>query len=134
MMESIYVAGGASAIVVTTILELLKRSEKLSWINRDSGKTNATLSAVAALLTGIGLTYSFDFNPESGHFHAEFSGNVWDILNMLGHAFWQWCQQHFTYQLAVKPGVLQERQLDVLREIKQIQEQVAARQKAMGGF
>jgi hypothetical protein len=121
MMESVYVAGGASAIVVTTIIEMLKRSKKIAWINHDSGRVNATLSAIAALLTGIGLTYSFDFNPESGHFHAEFSGNVWDILNMLGHSFWQWCQQHFAYSVAIKPSEILLRILEVQRDIKRRQ-------------
>lgn len=128
-MESMYVAGGAGAIVVTMLLEQLKRSAKVSWINRDSGRVNATISALAALATGIGLTYTFDFNPESGHFHAEFSGNVWDIANMLGHSLWQWCQQHFAYQVAVRPGNLQQRQLEVLERLEKVQRS----QAGMGG-
>lgn len=114
-MESIYVAGGASAIVVTTVIEILKRSEHFSWITKDTSRVNATLSVLAALATGIGLSYTFEFNPDSGHFSAAFSGNVWDIVTMLGHSAWQWCQQHFVYQISAKPTSLM---IEILKELQ----------------
>ena len=50
-MDNIYVASPLTAIAVSTLVQLMKRSRFLPGVTADSAKTNATVSALLALLS-----------------------------------------------------------------------------------
>ena len=108
-MDNIYVASPLTAIAVSTLVQLMKRSKFLPGVTADSAKVNVTVSALLALLSAIGLVFSFDFNPDTGHFAAGITGNMWDVLHVITHTPIQFLQQHAFYQGAIRPAELLER-------------------------
>ena len=105
-MEGIYVASPLTAFLVSVGMELVKRSRS-SWLDSHRGSVNAWVSAALAFLTSIGLVVSFDFNAETGVFAAGFSGNVWQILHVVGHTPIQLAEQHGFYQVLKIPRMLE---------------------------
>lgn len=92
-----------AAVVVSTLLEALKRSDKFRFLNsEDSGKWKAFIGFVTAFLTTIGIHYTFDYNPMVGGkvtfeipaamvvFHS-----TWDFAK-------QWAFQQFVYMAGIK--------------------------------
>lgn len=82
---------------------MLKRSRRVPWLTADSGRLNAWVSAALALVTAVGLVFSFDFDPETGRFAAGLTGNVWDLLHVAEHAPVQFLGQHAIYEVGFKP-------------------------------
>ena len=105
-MDNIYAASGISALTVVSLLEVVKRSRRIPWLTADTGRLTAWVSAALALLTAVGLVFSFDFDPETGRFAAGLTGNVWDILHVIEHAPVQFLGQHAIYEMGVKPAEL----------------------------
>lgn len=110
-MDNIYVTSGTTALVVSVLLQLVKNSPYVPGINRQTGKLNAAVSAVAALLSALGISYSFDFDPDTGRFAAGFSGSLADMLHGIGHWIVQWSEQHILYKGLIVPA-------EVLGEIR----------------
>lgn len=103
-MDNIYVASPIVALMSSVLIQLLKNSQWASWINRDTAKLNAFLSALIAFVSSMGIVMSFDWNPDSGAFAAGFKGNVWDILHLLTHFPVQWAEQHVLYKGLIVPA------------------------------
>ena len=90
----------ASGIVVSLILDWLKNSGWFRWLSPDSEKwVKMTFGGVAAFITTVGITYTFDYNPTTHGWHAGI-----DIPSL--HAMWdfakQWAFQEFVYRAQVK--------------------------------
>lgn len=103
-MDNIYVVSPTVALVTSVLLQVVKNSTYFPWLNRNTGKLNAAVGMIVALLTSVGIIASFDFNQQTGAFAAGFSGNVWDVLHALGHAVVQWAEQHAIYKSLLVPS------------------------------
>jgi hypothetical protein len=101
---NVYVASGAAAILVSTFLQIMKNSEVFPWVNRNTGRLNTILSIIAAGLSTIGISYSFDYSVETGAFTLGVAGNFWDLMHWLGHWITQWAAQHSVYKAFIVPA------------------------------
>lgn len=128
-MDEIYVASGTGAMVAAVLLQVLKRSEAVSWIRQDTGKLNAALGALLAMLSAAGVSYTFDFNQETGDMVANVHLNVWTVLHWLEHAAAQWGAQQGIFWGLIRPGELLGELVPVMREIRDRQ-----RATSLGGF
>lgn len=61
-------ASGGVAAAFPVLLEMAKRWERLSWINRHSDAINRGASIVFALVASLG--FSLTWNPETGDVHV----------------------------------------------------------------
>jgi hypothetical protein len=88
-----------SGIVIAYFVEYLKNASWFPWLkNEDSEFYKKTFGAVFALFTSIGITYSFDYDPNSGG-HIVFGlPNLHVLLDFAK----QWAFQQFAYDTAVK--------------------------------
>ncbi len=106
-MDNVFVAAGGSAIVVSTLLQALKNSALFPWLSRHTGKLNLLVSLMAAAVTAIGISYSFDFNPDSGAFAFGFKGTLMDVMHGVLHFVAQWCSQQAFYKGFIVPAEIQ---------------------------
>lgn len=102
-MDNIYIASPTVALMSSVIIQILKNTPWLSIIDRDTTKLNAFLSATIAFISSLGIVVSFDMTPD-GAFAGHFSGNIWDILHVLGHFPVQWATQHMIYKGFIVPA------------------------------
>ena len=93
-----------TAGTVATLLQLLKNSPLIPWINRDTGRVNALIGIVAAGLTTIGLSYSYTFDAETGRCTLGFVGSMGGIVDGLAHWFGQWLAQQAYYKGFIVPA------------------------------
>jgi len=110
------VASGSSAIIVTVILQVLKRSGKVPWISKETGRLNAVLGVVLAGLSAAGVSYSFDFDNATGDMVAHVQLNAWAVLHWLEHSVAQWAAQQGFFWAAIRPGELLTELLAVERQ------------------
>jgi hypothetical protein len=114
-MDNTVLAGGTSAILVSVLLQALKRSGKVTWITRDTGKLNAVLGAIGAGLTAAGVRYLFDYDDATGNVVMSVTFNVGTVLEWAQQSVGQWGVQQRFFWAAIKPGELLA---DILREMK----------------
>lgn len=110
-----------SAAVIATLLQLVKNSPLIPWINRDSGRLNAALSIVAAGLTAFGLSFDGTFDNATGAFTLGFSGTLAGLVNGVAHWIGQWAAQHGFYKMALAPA-------EILGEMRAIQKEALLNQ------
>ena len=116
-MDNVYVASGTLALVVSVALQMAKNSPWFPWLSRNSGKVNAYVSAVAAVLSSMGIAWSFDFDQTTGAVAAAFQFNLYTILHMTGHSIVQFSAQHVAYKGLIVPA-------EQLGEIRQLLQRV----------
>jgi hypothetical protein len=104
------------------VLQILKRSELVPWITKDTGKLNAILGVVLAGLSAAGVSYSFDFDNATGDVVAHVQLNIWTVLHWLEHTAAQWATQQGFFWGAIRPG-------EILTEVLKIQREMNQRQK-----
>jgi uncharacterized membrane protein len=102
-MDSLIPAAGA-AVIVSTLLQLLKNSAWFPLIDRETGKLNAVLSLIAAGFVTLGLSYNYSYDAASGAFTLGFSGTVGGVVNGLAHWAGQWTLQHAAYKGLIVPA------------------------------
>lgn len=89
----------ASAIAVSYFIEVLKSSNHFNFINEESAKKiKVLIGAIAALITTVGISYTFDYDQSSGgslvlHLPA---------LHVFLDYFKQWAFQEFVYNVGVR--------------------------------
>ena len=87
-----------SALVVYAI-EWMKRWQVVPWIDANTKSVNWAVSAVLALVTSIGITYSFD--AEAGRLVID--GLTWATITTTGwEALKQFVNQQLVYAMAVE--------------------------------
>lgn len=89
----------AAAAVVAFVIEHLKLLPWFSWLTPTSEKwAKVTAGFVGALLSTVGITYSFDYDPSAG-------GQFLVMIPSL-HVLWtmavQWVWQEIAYRKLVK--------------------------------
>ena len=102
-MDNVYVASGTLALVTSVLLQMCKNSPWFPWLTRNSGKVNAYVSAVVAVLSSMGIAWSFDYAP-SGDTNIAFSFNVYTVGHMIGHSLVQFAAQHTAYKGLIVPA------------------------------
>lgn len=92
-----------AGIIVAYALELLKKSNKFHFLNsEDSAKYKGFIGAIAALITTVGIHYTFDYDA-TGHGILTFMlPTVPEVLHSLVDFAKQWAFQQFSYDVAVK--------------------------------
>jgi len=121
-MDNVVIAGGTSAVIASVLLQVLKRSDKVAWITKDTGKLNAVLGAVLAGLSAAGVSYSFDFDNTTGDMVAHVQLNAWTVLHWVEHSVAQWAAQQGFFWAAIRPG-------EILAELLNVQRQINDRQR-----
>lgn len=87
------------AIVVSLLIEYLKRKNWFPWLSDEHTKAWKTfVGAIAAFLTTIGLTWAFEPN-ETGNYVFTV---VLPTLHQLWHFVQQWALQEFSYRVTQK--------------------------------
>lgn len=92
-----------AAVVVSTLLEALKKSDKFHFLNMaDSSRWKAFIAFLAAVLTTVGIHYTFDYNPMVG---GRVTFEIPAVM-VIVHSVWdfakQWAFQHFVYIAGIK--------------------------------
>ena len=113
-MDNIYAASGTAALVASTLMQIVKNSPLVPWINRETGRLNAVLSIVVAGLMAFGIQSSFNYDGATGAFAIGFSGTVTGLLHSIGHWVAQWAAQHGMYKGFIAPA-------EILGEMRAIQ-------------
>lgn len=102
-----------SAATVATLLQLVKNSPMFPWLSRDTGPLNALISIILAGITALGLSYSANFDHETGSFTIGFTGTIGGIMDGIAHWVGQWTAQHAVYKGLVAPA-------EILGEVRAI--------------
>lgn len=102
-MESI-IPPLTSAAVIATLLQLVKNSDRIPWISRDTGSRNAVISVILAGLTTVGLSYDTSFDASTGAFTLGFHGTIGGLVDGLSHWLGQWTAQHAFYKGFLVPA------------------------------
>ena len=103
-MENVYIASGTLALVVSVAMQMAKNSPWFPWLSRNSGKVNAYVSAGVAVLSSLGIAFSFDFNDVTGDGTGTFSFNLYTMIHMAGHSLVQFAAQHTAYKGLIVPA------------------------------
>ena len=103
-MDNVYVASGGTAVIVSVLFQIVKNSTWFPWLTRETGKLNAAIGVLIALVSALGIVWSFDFNPNSYDFTGQFHGNLLDVWHAIEHSFVQWVMQHTFYKTALVPA------------------------------
>jgi hypothetical protein len=127
-MDNTVLAGGTSAILVSVLMQALKRSDKVAWITKETGKFNAVLGVVLAAVTAAGVRYAFDYDDTTGDVVMNVSFNVVTVGEWLKQTAGQWAVQQGYFSAFIRPSELQARQLDVLERLEKTQ------RAQLGGF
>lgn len=89
----------SSVVLGMIVSEAIELAKRLKWcpIDYDSESLNRTVGAVAAFLSGLGL--SFQFDPVAGRLVID--GLLWGAI---GQGFMQWAVQMGYWRLAIRPN------------------------------
>lgn len=93
-----------SAAVIATLLQMVKNWNKVPWLTRDTGRTNAAVSILLAGLTALGLSYDGSFDATTGAFTLGFHGTIGGLVDGISHWVGQWVAQHAFYKGFLVPA------------------------------
>lgn len=129
-VDNIYVATGGSAVLLATLLQLLKNSPYFPWLSRQTGKVNLLASVVLAFFASAGISHHFDFSGD-GTFAFGLEGNLYDVWHFIVHWAIQWASQHSFYKGFIVPA---ETLGETRAILKSIQDLLEAAQKLAGAL
>jgi len=89
--------------VVVWLIEKLKASKAMPFINTETAKLNRLLSIVLAFLSALGIQYSYAFNHQTGTLILTINGLL--LANIL-HFAWTWLQNFVMQQAIFKTRIM----------------------------
>lgn len=87
-----------AGIIVAYLIEYLKKSNKFHFLNEEhSARYKSIIGFIAALLTTVGIHYTFDYDISSGGIVTLLIPGVGEIFHSLWDFAKQWAFQQASY-------------------------------------
>jgi hypothetical protein len=83
---------GSTALLVSLVIQAVKNSSLVPWINRQTPKLNMAISMAAALATQLGIHWAYNATTDTVAIvglHAALTHGLWQAVQ-------QWVAQHLT--------------------------------------
>lgn len=111
-MDPVVIASPTVAVVVSVLMQVFKRSALVPFMSVATPKINFLVSAVAAFLSAVLVSYNFNYDPATGDWAFAMAGNLGATMGAIGTAVVQWCEQHLVYKGFIVPA-------EILGEIRE---------------
>jgi hypothetical protein len=75
---------GTSVLLIPVFLQMLKQSKRIPWLTDESARLNRTVAWVVGIATAAGIHISGEYSHVTGDFVAQFTGNIFHALAVVG--------------------------------------------------
>lgn len=102
-------ASGATGLLISWLLQGLKKSIFVKWLSVESGRLNFLTSAMMSLAAAVAISYSFQMGSimDGGAFRITINGSMAGIGHGIVRWGWQMLNTHGMYKLFIVPAETQ---------------------------
>lgn len=100
-LVSRFISSGTLSVVIVAMIQWLKESTNIPWINQQTTTLNKMLGAFLAFIASIGISYTYNAGTVTIVF------TVTAVLAGLWHWIQQLAMQHFVYHGFIKPKAVE---------------------------